>query len=369
MKLKTMVTTLFCGLLLIGCVEKKVDLGEKLYSDANLSKDKTMSCATCHNLKSGFTDIRSTNLNLGASLGDNMLSIADRNAPTIGYAKFTPKFHFDKNEKVYVGGQFLDGRAKTLEEQTRGPLLNPVEMNMPNEIAIINRIKENKEYVRMFKKIYGPNIFDNVEKAYNAVIDSIVAFEKSEIFSPFDSKYDKMLRGIVTLTNQESQGLKLFKGKAKCKNCHPLTSEKNTPALFTDFTYDNLGVPVNPVLRKANGKEETYIDKGLYENPKVHNSKYKGAFRVTSLRNIAVTGPYMHNGVFKNLATVVHFYNTRDVIGAINPETGKAWGNAEIKETKNIDEMGNLKLLKQEEDALVAFLKTLTDEKFEHLIP
>jgi len=369
MKLNTIFSSVIYVLLFIGCAEKKVDLGKKLYSDANLSKDKTMSCATCHNLKEGFIDIRSTNLKLGASLGDNMFSIADRNAPTLGYAKFTPKFHFDKKEKVYVGGQFLDGRAKTLKVQAKGPLLNPVEMNMPNETAIINRVKENKEYVRMFKKIYGSDIFNNTKKAYDAVVDCISAFEKSNIFSPFDSKYDKVLRGTATFTKQELQGLKLFKDKAKCKNCHPLTDEKHTQALFTDFTYDNLGVPVNHALRNVNGKGVHYLDQGLYENPKVHDSKYKGAFRVTSLRNIAVTGPYMHNGVFNNLATVIHFYNTRDVAGAVNPETGKVWEDAEVKETKNTDEMGNLKLSKQEENALISFLKTLTDEKYEHLIP
>jgi len=90
---------------------------------------------------------------------------------------------------------------------------------------------------------------------------------------------------------------------------------------------------------------------------------------VTGLRNVAVTEPYMHNGVFKNLKTVVHFYNTRDVAGAINPETGLAWRTAEVDATKNTDELGNLGLTDTEEDQLVAFLKTLTDRKFESLIP
>jgi len=90
---------------------------------------------------------------------------------------------------------------------------------------------------------------------------------------------------------------------------------------------------------------------------------------VATLRNIAVTGPYMHNGLFKDLKTVVHFYNTRDVEGAINPETGESWEEGEVDATKNVNELGDLGLTDEEEDALVAFMKTLTDKQYEHLIP
>jgi len=341
-------------------------LGEKLYHDTSLSKDKTMACATCHVIKSAFVDPRPTNLSLGASLGDDLVSIGDRNAPTAAYAKFIPRFHFDSHEGLYIGGQFLDGRASDLTEQAKGPFLNPVEMNMPDEASVMARVQENAEYVQAFKEIYGDDIFNDTQKAYEALTDTIAKFEKSDTFSLFNSKYDKALKGEEILTEQETRGLALFNGKAECHSCHPADGPK---AHFTDFSYDNLGVPVNHILRTANGKGDDFVDNGLYENTQVSDPALKGAFRVSTLRNIAVTGPYMHNGIFKNLATVVHFYNTRDVPGAVNPETGAAWEKGEVDVNKNDAELGNLKLNQEEESDLVAFLKTLTDEAYEHLIP
>ena len=122
------------------------------------------------------------------------------------------------------------------------------------------------------------------------------------------------------------------------------------------------------MVRSHNGKVNDFVDNGLFENDVVSDPKLKGAFRVPSLRNVAVTSPYMHNGVFNELATVVHFYNSRDVSGAINPETGNAWEPAEIDKTKNTKELGDLGLNEREIDDIVIFLKTLTDEKYVHLI-
>ena len=196
--------------------------------------------------------------------------------------------------------------------------------------------------------------------------EAIAQFEKSDTFSPFNSKYDKVLKGESTLSDAEKRGLALFNGKGECHACHPSSGKK---ALFTDFTFDNVGVPVNHALRAVNGWGEGHIDNGLYDNPEVDDESLKGAFKVSTLRNIAVTGPYMHNGVFKSLKTVVHFYNTRDVPGAINPDTGLPWEKGEVEGNKNVNELGNLKLTDAEENDLLAFLKTLTDEKYEHLIP
>ena len=376
MKYNTLFATTLSGLLLVGCGgtsstsenfgENQVALGEKLYHDTSLSKNKTMSCATCHVIDSAFVDPRPTNLSLGASLGDDLVSIGDRNAPTAAYAAFIPRFHFDAHEGLYIGGQFLDGRATDLTEQAKGPFLNPVEMNMPDEASVIARVLENANYVKAFKEIYGDDIFNDTQKAYEALADTIAKFEKSKTFSPFNSKYDKALKGDEVLTEQEVRGLALFNGKAECHACHPSDGPK---AHFTDFSYDNLGVPVNHALRSANGKGSDFVDNGLYDNPQVNDKSLKGAFRVSTLRNIAVTGPYMHNGIFSNLATVVHFYNTRDVPGAINPETGSSWEKGEVEVNKNDAELGNLNLTNEEEDDLVAFLKTLTDEQYEHLIP
>ena len=383
MKYNTILTTAMAGLLLMGCAEGTsesqkaenrekaealVSLGEKLYHDKTLSKNRTMACATCHVIENAMVDPRETSRDFGASLGDDGVSIGDRSAPTAAYASFSPGFHFDTSEEggVYVGGQFLDGRANDLKAQAKGPFLNPLEMGMPTAASVIARIQENADYTAAFKRLYGDRIFDNTDEAYDAVAEAIANFEKSNTFAPFNSKYDKVLQGEAALSKAEKHGLQIFNGKGTCSACHPSHGKH---ALFTDFTFDNIGVPVNHALRAVNGLGEGHIDNGLYDNPRVDDESLKGAFKVSTLRNIAVTAPYMHNGVFKTLKTVVHFYNTRDVPGAINPDTGAPWEKGELEANKNVNELGNLKLTDAEEDDLVAFLKTLTDEKYEHLIP
>ena len=342
----------------------KVALGSSLYSNTDLSQNRTMSCATCHSLEHGLIDDRTTSMTHGASLGDDGVSIGDRNAPTAAYAAFSPNFHFDSDEGLYIGGQFLDGRAADLKAQAKGPFLNPLEMGMADESAVVERVKEDPITVAQMIAVYGLEIFNDDVEAYDAIADSIAAFEKSEVFSPFDSKYDNYLAGSATLTAQEEEGRLLFEGKAMCVACHPAVTEDGSHPLFTDFSYDNLGVPANADLRAMNGVST--IDNGL--GKEVNEAELEGAFKVSSLRNIAVTGPYMHNGQFKDLKTVVHFYNTRDT-GGINPETNAAWQTGEVDANKNVDELGDLGLSDQEEDAIVAFMKTLTDKKFEHLLP
>jgi len=373
-KKKTLLTAL--GTLLIvtlgGCNDsdnaesnsQKMALGQALFHDKNLSLNRTMACATCHEIDHAMIDPRGSAL-LGASLGDDNLSRGDRNAPMAAYAAYAPSFHFNSGEGLYIGGQFHDGRAKDLKAQAKGPFLNPLEMMMPNESAVIERVKENSALVAQFKAIYGESIFDDDLKAYDALAESIALFEMSPVFAPFDSKYDRFLAGQESLTPLEQEGLRLFEGKAMCSACHPATTENGTRPLFTDFSYDNLGVPVNHALRNENGV--TDVDNGL--GKVVNEPSLNGAFKVATLRNIAVTGPYMHNGLFKDLKTVVHFYNTRDVEGAINPETNSTWEPGEVDENKNVAELGNLGLSDAEEDAIVAFLKTLTDKQYEHLVP
>lgn len=386
MKLKIVlaVVTLGSGLF-VGCgvpendktknssiINQKVALGSKLYSDKTLSANETMSCATCHDLNGGLIDTRSTNKVFGASLGDNAIAVGDRNAPTAGYAMFSPEFHFDDAEGIYIGGQFLDGRAINLKEQAKGPFLNPIEMGMSNEAAVVAKVRKSDTYMASFQTIYGRDIFNDTMAAYDAIADSIASFEKSEIFSAFDSKFDKFLAGNYTLSDAEQRGLDIYSNEAdevgagRCTLCHPIAKEGDNPPLMTDYSYDNLGVPVNIALRIKNGKSGS-LDEGLYSNPEVSDTNLKGAFKVASLRNVAVTGPYMHNGIFKELATVIHFYNTRD-IGGINPETGKMWEVGEFHSGRNTDELGNLGLSSAQEDDLVAFLKIFTDAKYESLI-
>lgn len=354
----------------------KEKLGEQLFNEKALSKDGTQSCATCHNSKHAFID---TGINLtsidknipgAVSLGQDDLTLGDINTPTITYAAFVPDFHFDKEEELFKGGMFLNGRALNLTEQAKQPLISSVEMQNTKE-SVVSTVKT--KYGEPMKVIYGHNIFSTTEEAYNAIADSIAAFQKTDQFSSFDSKFDRVLRGETEFTAEEKRGHDLFvaEDKGNCAACHPVPTLKSSKvdSLFTDFTYDNLGVPKNHLVRCKNGKEEGFIDNGLFNNPNVTDESLKGAFRVPTLRNVAVTAPYMHNGVFRDLSTVVHFYNSRDVKEARNPETQQPWEPGEVESTKNTEELGNLGLSNDEVDAIVAFMRTLTDARYEELMP
>jgi len=349
----------------------KVALGKALYFDKSLSFNRTMSCATCHSPSKGFIDERESPIGHAAALSADNDFIATRNVPTNSYSAFTPTFKSilsdNSTDIIYIGGQFLDGRAKDLKAQAKGPFLNPVEMQMPSKSAVIDRVKEKSVYIKSLREVYGDDIFANVDESYDAIADAIAAFEKTNLFSPFDSKYDRMLKGQYLFTAEEQEGLAIFTdlNRGKCAKCHSLVNGDGKAGLFTNYKYHNLGVSKNLDLLAANGKGSAFIDHGLLENPNVDDESMDGKFRISTLRNVAVTSPYMHNGIFKDLKTVVHFYNTRDVTGAINPETGKAWGEAEIPNTVNHQLLGNLKLTEEEENALVSFMKTLTDKRYE----
>lgn len=356
-------------------LELKQALGEELFNDASLSKDGTQSCATCHDVAHGFIDPRVNASSIDAetpgavSVGQDDVSLGDINTPSIAYSALIPVFHFDEEEGLFIGGQFLNGRSANLQEQAKQPFLNEVEMQSTVEEVVA---KVEAAYGDSLRLIYGDDIFDSSEAAFDAVADSIAEFEKTEQFATFDSKFDKALIGDDLLTAEEQRGLDLFvaEDKGNCAACHPLPTLQSSPeeSLFTDFSYDNLGVPKNILARSANGKGAEFVDNGLFDNSAVEDEALKGAFRVSSLRNIAVTAPYMHNGVFRDLETVVRFYNSRDVIGALNPETNLPWANGEIDSTKNTEELGDLGLQDDEVASIVAFLKTLTDERYEQLM-
>ncbi|MCT7651082.1 cytochrome-c peroxidase [Aliarcobacter butzleri] len=348
---------------------KKEDLGRILFFDVNLSKNRTQSCATCHNPDAGFVDDRDNGVKKMASLGDDGKSLGDRQAPTASYAKFSPTFHFDEKAKKYVGGQFWDGREATLEGQAGGPPLNPVEMGMSDKKAVVDRLKENTLYVDSFKKIFGADIFKNDDKAYEAMTIAIASFERTDEFSPFDSKYDRYLKGEYDLTPLEDLGKSIFfsNNNNSCANCHVLKGEDKEGETFTNYQYHNIGTPANNELRAKNGVKA--IDEGLLANSNVSDVAQKGKHKVPTLRNVAVTGPYMHNGVFKDLKTVVEFYdkyNNKD--RNIDPETNKPWDEPEVKDNISLQELKANKLTDRKVEALVAFMKLLTDKKYEHLL-
>ena len=345
-----------------------------LFSDVNLSKNRTQACATCHNPDFAFTDPRETDAGRSVSLGDDGVSLGDRNAPTAAYARFSPAF--GKNAKGrYAGGQFHDGRAADLADQAAGPPLNPIEMGMPDEAAVVARLKENDAYVSAFKAHFGADIFADDAKAYAAMTQAIAAFEKTDEFAPFDSKYDRYLRGEYTLTGQEELGMTLFFSNqfTNCNLCHQLKrfgeSEGET---FTNYEFHNIGVPENLRTRAVNGVAADFVDDGLLAHPDVSDPAERGKYKTSTLRNVAVTGPYMHNGVFEDLETVIRFYNkynSKAASARINPETGQPWGPPEVAETMSMDDLTVGDALDDRRiKALVAFLRLLTDKRYEPLL-
>lgn len=350
----------------------KEQMGQVLFNDTALSRNRTMNCASCHEPGRAYTDGRDSPIYKMVSTGADGSHFGDRNAPTAMYGRYHLPFSYDEKRKTYKGGVFWDGRAKDMAKQAGDPPLNQVEMMMPDKKTIIDRLKENPFYEENFKKIYGADIWDDIEKAYAAMGDAIQAYEHTEEFQPFTSKYDKYLRGEYELTSLEDLGRTLFfsNNNVNCKTCHALRTEDSPEEPFTSFEYHNIGVPTNPDLIKFLKFKDDYKDAGLQKNPLVNGDpKQAGKFKTPTLRNVAVTGPYMHNGVFKDLRTVVLFYDKyNNPDRKINPETGKEWGPTDYEETVNLDDLKAQALTDRKVDALVAFMKILTDEKYEHLL-
>ncbi len=360
------------GALDLRLLTPKERLGRQLFFDTNLSQPAGQSCGSCHDPAVAFTDPDKMS---PTSEGVIPGLFGNRNTPSAMYAAFSPVFHFDEAEGIYVGGQFWDGRAATLEEQAKGPFLNPLEMANTNRQAVVNKI-HNAPYAPLFKRVFGQDVFEDTDSAYERMADAIAAFERTRGFNRFTSKYDRYLAGEAKLTAQELRGLALYEDPAKgnCAACHPSRPQDDgTPALFTDFTFDNLGVPKNPDNRfytmpaEFNPDGFAFIDKGLGGVLGLEGEM--GKQKVPTLRNIALTAPYMHNGYFATLRGVVNFYNSRDVKPTCpNPMTTErralrrgCWPAPEVAESVNRDELGNLGLTGQEVDDIVAFLGTLTD--------
>lgn len=332
---------------------RKQLLGKQLFFDVNLSEPPGQSCANCHLPSAGFAD---PDREIPVSRGAHPDRFGNRNTPMAAYAAFSPEFHFDETEGIFFGGQFLDGRAHTLQEQAKQPFLNPVEMANPDALSVVEKVRQ-ADYAPLFISIFG-DIFNDTDEAFNSIANAIAEFEHSHEMNSFSSRFDAYLAGEATLTEQELRGMDLFnrEDKGNCAACHPSTSENETPPLFTDFSYDNLGVPGNnnsPFLTQSpefNPDGTGFVDFGL--GGKLAQVSEYGKFKVPSLRNAAITAPYMHNGVFNTLEEVVHFYNTRDT---------ENWPAPEIATNVNSDELGNLGLNTAEEADIVAFIKTLTD--------
>lgn len=334
----------------------KVQVGKSVFFDKNLSSPAGQSCSSCHSPETAFSDLNHNAISPGAVDG----LFGNRNAPSITYSMYSPSpLQYSAPDAGYKGGQFLDGRVNTLTDQAKKPFLNPLEMNNAGAMAVVSKV-QSAAYFSLYTQVYGTASDSNT--VFNNIADALAAYESSPgFFNRFTSKYDYYLLGQATLTPEELNGLQIFNDttKAKCGNCHLVSPDPASgKVLFTDFTYTNDGVPKNPynpfytIQAQYNPAGVNYIDPGL--GGFLNNPDYNGMFKVSTLRNVALTAPYFHNGSFNTLEEVVHFYNTRDVPGSGFPA-------AEVPSTVDTAETGNLHLTSQEEANIVAFLKTLTD--------
>ncbi|MEJ2330909.1 MAG: cytochrome c peroxidase [Gammaproteobacteria bacterium] len=374
-------------------------LGKALFFD-KISDPDWMSCADCHSPDIGWTGpIPGINKHGAVYRGAVPTRFGNRKPPSAAYATYSPIFYFDEDEDLFIGGNFWDGRAtgerlgNPAADQALGPFLNPVEQNNPSKEAVCLQVAASK-YASLFEEVWGPASLDCVtyaEMMYDQIGLSIAAYENSSEVNQFSSKYDAFLAGDAELSDEEALGLTLFEGKAMCSACHPT----GTGSAFTDFTYDNLGVPRNPENpfysmdtellddgTPINPLGSEWVDVGLggflqtrpeWQDKAAGNM---GKHKVPTLRNIGkglgqeTPKAYGHNGYFKSLKSIVHFYNTRDT----KPEcpdpftTEKAalqmncWPVSEVAANKNTTELGSLGLTDAEEDALVAFMLTLSDD-------
>ena len=431
-----------------------VALGRALFRDKTLSNPIGQACISCHDPSTGFTFPDSAvNKASGMAPGAVQGRYGNRKPPSLAYAPFmkTGIPSYDKDAVAWVGGLFWDGRAKNAFEQVRFPIYNANEMN--NQIHNVGRpdmvAKKLKAgpLVVLFKKAFGPKVFAlSPEQLFEKVAEAIVAYEASPEVSPFTSKYDAYLEGKSELTPVELLGLRLttgtlngrpggipFRKSAHCMDCHGASADpKKGPDLWTNSCYANLGVPRNdasPYFKMTdrgrnpdgyNAEGEEYIDKGLagfiypfygWSPRKLHGPdplQLIGTFKAPTLRNVdkrpspEFVKSYMHNGYFKSLKDVVHFYNSRnltDVPGElidytkpnvyrylkgkplfappeyldantlINPTGLSALRRTPASTVNRVMDpdamqIGNLRLSERDENAIVAFLKCLSDGYF-----
>jgi cytochrome c peroxidase len=314
-------------------------LGQKIFTDKTLSVSGQQSCATCHVAQFAFaSDPTASGPDNGLPVplgGAAMDQTGFRNTPSIMYASYIPAFYFDSGGNP-VGGFFRDGRARTLAEQAAIPFVTGFEMANADAAAVILRLR-TRPYLPDFVALYGQAVLADPTTALQDVGAALAAFETEDPrFHPFSSKYDSFQAGQATLTAQELRGLADFNdpSKGNCAACHPSTSGDGvTPPMFTDFSYDNLGLPRNPDIpantdtaapayTPVNSTDgvHAYYDLGICgpfrDDGGMNLFGICGQFKVPTLRNIAVTAPYFHNGQFATLLDALGFYVRRDT----NPE-------------------------------------------------
>jgi cytochrome c peroxidase len=334
----------------------KVELGEQLFNDPTLSEPAGQSCADCHDAKESFVDPEFERVSPGVIRE----RVGTRNSQSAMYARFVPPLHKDSTGKM-VGGLFWDGRANTLEEQAAFPLVNPLEMNNPDKATVVAKVK--KRYGSKFRQLFGKDALDDVDRAFRHVGEAIAEFQRAPQFAPFSSKYDRFLAGTARLDASEARGLALFEDPAagNCASCHPnRPGPDGSPPLFTTFGYENMGLPrfadspFYSLPKDLNPEGAAFVDHGLAKT--TGDAAHDGMFRVPTLRNVARTGPYGHNGYLHRLDEFIEL-----VTGSCMREGSCKLPDPEVPATAQRVRSGR-KLDRQEIGDLVAFLKTLSDE-------
>jgi cytochrome c peroxidase len=318
-------------------------VGKLMFSDTALSMSGKQSCATCHSPTNAFT----AGNNAPVQPGGGALTLQGlRNTPTLMYASYTPGFALEAPDPATIGatspanqlhpaGGFMrDGRLASLASQAQQPFITSFEMGNIGSSQVAARLK-SRPYLSQFTAVFGPSVLNNPDATLAAMGKAIAAFEFEDPgFHPFTSKYDAYVKGQVTLTAQESEGLQVFSdpNRGHCMSCHATASPAGVPALFTNYSYHTLGVPRNweiaynldstslPPFVPANGlslgtPDHNYYDMGLcgpLRTDLANNTSLCGSFKVPTLRNVGIKQAYFHNGVFSSLQDVVSWYATRN---------------------------------------------------------
>ncbi len=334
------------GVVLLGgrsaVAEEASGIGRRIFFDTELSEPRGQGCVSCHQPAHAFADPRP--VSPGAVPG----RMGTRNAPSLMYAALIPGLAYEEfltrnltEGYAWEGGLFHDGRARDLFDQVRQPFFDPREMNLPDAAALASRLRASA-YADEFRSWVGEEVWsDDAKLNYNA-FRALVEFLKEPMFRPFDSRFDDYRVGKADALNaQEKRGMKIFEEAGRCADCHFLEPTNWEEPLLSDFGYDNIG-----------GPSRREKDPGL--GGRTGEADELGQFRAPSLRNVALTAPYLHNGSIATLREVVEFYNKRDV------EPGR-WGATDYPETVNREDMGNLQLTDEEVADLTAFMESFTD--------
>ncbi len=352
-------------------------LGERIYSDPSLSASGRQSCASCHDPAAAHGAPNALAAQFGGPALDRQ---GIRQSMSIRYLQGNTAFHLDA-DGAPAGGFFWDGRAASLDEQAGRPLLNPVEMANESKADVVAKLARTA-YAGEFRAVFGAAVFDDVDGAFRRLTLALQRYQIEETaFHPYSSRYDDFLRGKAMLDAQELRGLALFNapGKGNCAACHPSgRGADGSLPLFTDFSYDNLGVPRNRELR-AND-DPAHFDLGLCAREGgdlAARTELCGAFKVPTLRNVAGRGSFFHNGRFKTLKETIAFYVQRDIrpekfypagadgtVAKFDDLPARHHANVNTTEAPYDRRPGDAPALDEAEiDDVIAFLRTLSDAR------